>query len=56
MWSSSAYLAVFSLGTTNLFVSYFWLPETKGIDLDAVQIGTGGDDEDEEKIQEKCQK
>ncbi|KAL3078362.1 hypothetical protein niasHS_012023 [Heterodera schachtii] len=35
-WGASAYLAVSFLGSANLFVSWMWLVDTKGVDLDAV--------------------
>ncbi|KAL3106914.1 hypothetical protein niasHT_010829 [Heterodera trifolii] len=35
-WGASAYLAVSLLGSANLFVSWMWLVDTKGVDLDAV--------------------
>uniref|UniRef100_A0AC34PW22 Major facilitator superfamily (MFS) profile domain-containing protein n=1 Tax=Panagrolaimus sp. JU765 TaxID=591449 RepID=A0AC34PW22_9BILA len=38
IWQPSPYLTVVVLGTLNLFVSYNWLVETKGINLDHVEI------------------
>lgn len=37
-WSPSAYVTVVVLGTLNLFISYNWLVETKGINLDHVNV------------------
>jgi len=37
-WQPSAYLTVVVLGIFNLFISYNWLVETKGINLDRVEI------------------
>lgn len=37
-WQPSAYLTVVVLGVFNLFVSYNLLVETKGINLDHVEI------------------
>jgi len=42
-------LAVVSLGLANLLQSYFFLLETKGIDLDTVQIGGSESTEIENK-------
>ncbi|KHJ94711.1 hypothetical protein OESDEN_05357 [Oesophagostomum dentatum] len=39
-WPPSVYFSVFVLGTVNLFVSYNFLIETKGVDLDDVNIET----------------
>ncbi|KAL3116308.1 hypothetical protein niasHT_002391 [Heterodera trifolii] len=37
-WAVSVYLAVALLGTLNLTVSFLWLVETKGINLDSVRL------------------
>lgn len=36
LWPVSAYLAVVLLGSLNWLISWLWLVETKGVDLDAV--------------------
>uniref|UniRef100_A0A1I7YLY0 Ovule protein n=1 Tax=Steinernema glaseri TaxID=37863 RepID=A0A1I7YLY0_9BILA len=47
MWRPSAYLMVTTLGLINLIASYFFLVETKGINLDAVKIHEEDVEEDE---------
>ena len=38
LWEPSAYVTVVILGLINLIVSYKWLSETKGINLDDVRL------------------
>lgn len=38
LWVASAYLTVILLGSLNLLISYFGLVETKGVDLDTVDL------------------
>ncbi|KAI6215476.1 hypothetical protein M3Y94_00389200 [Aphelenchoides besseyi] len=38
LWAPSAYLAVVLLGLVNLLISYAWLVETKGVNLDKVKL------------------
>jgi len=38
LWGPSAYVAVVLLGSVNLFISYNWLAETKGVNLDEVTL------------------
>uniref|UniRef100_A0A1I7YL87 MFS domain-containing protein n=1 Tax=Steinernema glaseri TaxID=37863 RepID=A0A1I7YL87_9BILA len=47
-WPPSAYLMVSTLGMVNLIASYFFLVETKGINLDAVKIHEEDVEEDEQ--------
>ena len=50
-WQPSAYLTVVVLGIFNLFISYNWLVETKGINLDRVEIKDDTEDaEPEEQV------
>ncbi|KAI6171116.1 hypothetical protein M3Y97_01063900 [Aphelenchoides bicaudatus] len=37
-WAPSTYVIVANIGLINLFVSYMWLVETKGVCLDTVQL------------------
>ncbi|KAK0415971.1 hypothetical protein QR680_012225 [Steinernema hermaphroditum] len=50
IWGPSAYLTVVILGLINLVVSYFFLVETKGINLDAVKIHEEDVEEEEEQM------
>ncbi|KAI6240062.1 hypothetical protein M3Y99_00490600 [Aphelenchoides fujianensis] len=49
VWAPSPYLAVVVLGAINLAVSYAWLIETKGVNLDKVKL-EGAETEEETKI------
>uniref|UniRef100_A0A1I8BP06 MFS domain-containing protein n=1 Tax=Meloidogyne hapla TaxID=6305 RepID=A0A1I8BP06_MELHA len=46
-WRASAYLTVATIGTCNLLVSYIWLIDTKGVDLDTVNLGDISEKESE---------
>ncbi|KAI1704139.1 sugar transporter domain-containing protein [Ditylenchus destructor] len=43
IWAPSAYLTICFLGSISLFVSYNWLIETRGINLDNVKLHEAGD-------------
>uniref|UniRef100_A0A183CEE8 MFS domain-containing protein n=1 Tax=Globodera pallida TaxID=36090 RepID=A0A183CEE8_GLOPA len=47
-WGASAYLAVALLGSANLLVSWLWLVDTKGVDLDAIDLDGESDGSDGE--------
>uniref|UniRef100_A0A915ETS8 Major facilitator superfamily (MFS) profile domain-containing protein n=1 Tax=Ditylenchus dipsaci TaxID=166011 RepID=A0A915ETS8_9BILA len=51
IWAPSAYLAVAVLGTISFLVSYFWLIETRGINLDSVKLHEEHLEVDKGKIQ-----
>ncbi|KAF7626008.1 MFS domain-containing protein [Meloidogyne graminicola] len=55
MWGASAYLTIVIVGTCNLLSSYIWLIDTKGVDLDTVNLGVekeSGEDDDD-KLEEE---
>ncbi|KAK0415970.1 hypothetical protein QR680_012224 [Steinernema hermaphroditum] len=50
IWGPSAFLTVAVVGLVNLVTSYFFLVETKGINLDAVKIHEEDVEEEEEQM------
>lgn len=63
IWAPSAYLTVVVLGSVVLLISYAWLVETKGVNLDKVKlheadITSGGEEKKEEGVEmlERSQK
>ena len=51
IWAASAYFAVAVIGSINLLVSYLWLIDTKGVDLDAVKLGVEEEEKDEAMLE-----
>uniref|UniRef100_A0A914N8Y2 Major facilitator superfamily (MFS) profile domain-containing protein n=1 Tax=Meloidogyne incognita TaxID=6306 RepID=A0A914N8Y2_MELIC len=48
-WRASAYLTVATIGSCNLLTSYIWLIDTKGVDLDAVNLGVDISEKENDK-------